>query len=96
MLEVKSNYKGDYRGTNLFCEGCKSSIETQYHVLFCPYFSDLRQDIDLSCDKDLVNYDGEVMKVTDKLKKGNKRYRNIVPSFTAWSKKTALCKLLWW
>ena len=70
MLEVKNNYKGEYRKTNLLCEGCKTSIETQDHVLFCPFYSDLRQDIDLSCDKDLVNYYREVMNIRDKLKKG--------------------------
>ena len=70
MLEVKNNYKGEYRKTNLLCEGCKTSIETQDHVLFGPFYSDLRQDIDLSCDKDLVNYYREVMNIRDKLKKG--------------------------
>ena len=70
MLEVKNNFKGDYRRTNLLCEGCKSSIETQDHILFCSFFSDLRENLDLSCDKDLVKYYGDVMKARDKLKKG--------------------------
>ena len=70
MLEVKNNYRGQYKKTNLLCEGCKVSIETQDHVLYCPYYSDLRQGIDLSCDKDLVNYYREVMNIRDKLKKG--------------------------
>ena len=70
MLEVKNNYKGEHKKTNLLCEGCKVSIETQDHVLYCPYYSDLRQGIDLSCDKDLVNYYREVMNIRDKLKKG--------------------------
>jgi hypothetical protein len=86
MLELKNNYKGDYRRTNLLCEGCKVSIETQDHVLFCPFYSDLRQDIDLSCDKDLVNYYREVMDIRGKLKE----------THCTWSKKTALCTLLWW
>ena len=68
MLELRNNYKGEYRKTNLLCEGCKVSIETQDHVLFCPFYSDLRQDIDLSCDKDLVNYYREVMNIREKLK----------------------------
>ena len=68
MLELRNNYKGEYRKTNLLCEGCKVSIETQDHVLFCPFYSELRQDIDLSCDKDLVNYYREVMDIRGKLK----------------------------
>ena len=68
MLELRNNYKGEYRKANLLCEGCKVSIETQDHVLFCPFYSDLRQDIDLSCDKDLVNYYREVMNIRGKLK----------------------------
>ena len=70
MLEVKNNFKGDYRRTNLLCEGCKSIIDTQDHILFCSFFSDLRENLDLSCDKDLVKYYGDVMKARDKLKKG--------------------------
>ena len=68
MLKLKNNYK--YMGTNLLCEGCKVSIETQDRVLFCPFYGDLRQDIDKSYDKDLVNKDREVMNIRGKLKDG--------------------------
>ena len=69
MLEIKNNFKGEHIKTNLLCLACQTSLETQDHILFCPSYSDLRQDMDIHCDKNLVDYIREVMKLRDKIKK---------------------------
>ena len=37
MLEIKNNFKGEYRKTNLECEACEEAIETQAHLLICTH-----------------------------------------------------------
>ena len=67
MLEVRNNFKTQYE--TLECQGCQKSIDTQDHVLFCPFFSDLRQGLDLQSDKDLISYYSQVMKIRENMKK---------------------------
>ena len=67
MIEVKNNYKGKH--ANLECEACERSLETQDHILFCPAYSELRSNKDLSNDTDLVNYFRDVLVFREKLKK---------------------------
>ena len=69
MLEIKNNFKGEYIKTNLECDACENSIETQDHLLFCPAYRELRKDMDINNDKDLVNYVREVMRLRDSSKK---------------------------
>ena len=69
MLEVKNNFKGGRTTNNLMCDSCEGSLETQDHILFCPAYSDLRLDMDLGCDMDLVNYVRQVLKRRDDSKK---------------------------
>ena len=69
MLEVKNNFRREHTHAGLECQGCQTSIDTQDHVLFCPFFSDLRQDLDLKNDRDLVHYYKKVMEFCDKMKK---------------------------
>ena len=69
MIEVKNNFKRGQQNENLECQGCQISIDTQDHILFCPFFSDLRQDLDLGQDSDLLKYCKEVMEIREKMKK---------------------------
>ena len=69
MLEVKNNFKKEHTHEGLECQGCQTSIDTQDHVLVCPFFSDLRQDLDLKNDKYLVHYYKKGMAFRDKMKK---------------------------
>ena len=69
MIEVKNNFKGGHKNTNMECQGCQISIDTQDHVLFCPFFSDLREGLDLGNDNDLLKYYKEVMEIREKMKK---------------------------
>ena len=69
MLEVKNNFKGGRTANNLMCDFCESSLETQDHILFCPAYRDLRMDMDLGCDMDLVNYVRQVLVRREKIKK---------------------------
>ena len=69
MVEVKNNFKGGRTAVNLLCDSCESSLETQDHILFCPAYSDLRMDIDLGCDMDLVNYVRQVLVRREDIKK---------------------------
>ena len=69
MIEVRNNFKRGQQNANLECQGCQISIDTQDHILFCPFFSDLRQDLDLGQDRDLLKYYKEVMEIREKMKK---------------------------
>ena len=69
MVEVKNNFKGGRTAVNLLCDSCESSLETQDHILFCPAYSDLRMDMDLGCDMDLVNYVRQVLVRREDIKK---------------------------
>ena len=69
MIEVKNNFKRGQQNANLECQGCQISIDTQDHILFCPFFSDLRQDLDLGQDSDLLKYYKEVMEIREEMKK---------------------------
>ena len=44
MVDVKFNYKNDKRYSHELwkCEGCKSAIETQSHIINCPAFANFK------------------------------------------------------
>ena len=61
MLDLKDNMKGRYSKDDLNCSACnENKIESQAHVITCTGYADLRAGLDLSCDKDLVNYFSQV------------------------------------
>ena len=69
MLEVKNNFKGEFKNKSLECNSCERSFETQDHIMFCEAYEELRKNKDMNCDKDLVNYVRDVMIMREKLKK---------------------------
>ena len=63
LLEgIKANHKNMYKGKDMRCEGCKQDIDTQSHVLVCNTYSDLRVDMDLSDEDDMIGYFRKVLK----------------------------------
>ena len=71
MVDVKFNYKNDYRYSHELwkCEGCKSAVETQSHIMYCPAFANLREGKNIDSDLDLVQYFNQVMILRLKLQK---------------------------
>ena len=69
MLNFKFNYKHDpvNLATLWNCDSCQSAIETQGHILWCPAYSDLRQDKDINNDKHLIEYIQKVLQIREKL-----------------------------
>ena len=65
---VQMNYKGDpgYTKNHWKCKDCFTP-DTQEHVIRCPSYQHLRTGKDLSSDKDLVQYFGNVLRLRDKL-----------------------------
>ena len=55
-IDVKWNYKSDPQNMRDLwrCDSCKSNIETQKHILWCPAYVDLRAGKNLKEDKDLI------------------------------------------
>ena len=49
MLEVKSNFKGVHQ-KDLTCQAFETSSKSEDHILYCPSYSDLRENMDLNCD----------------------------------------------
>lgn len=69
MTNVKFNYKNDkkYREELWRCDSCKSAIDTQSHILWCPAYRELRIGKNINNDSDLVNYIQKVMKVREEM-----------------------------
>ena len=70
MFDVKWNYKSDPQNMRDLwrCDSCKSNIETQKHILWCPAYVDLRAGKNLKEDKDLIEYMKKVLSIREKLK----------------------------
>ena len=58
MIYTKMNFSHDpkYEKELWVCEGCKVSISTQSHVLWCPSYLSLRENKNITNDKDLAQY----------------------------------------
>ena len=69
---MKNNFQGGQDKINLLCKACETCVETQDHILFCPSYSDLRVDMNINNDIDLVNYVREVMNRREKMSKKKK------------------------
>ena len=54
---VKMNFRNDHEYAKSLwkCDKC-SNIDTQNHLLWCPYYKELRQGKDLQNNKDLCKY----------------------------------------
>ena len=59
---IKGNYKNLHKGKDMRCQGCMLEVDTQSHVLQCMEYEDLRGDMDLEKDEDMVKYFREVLK----------------------------------
>ena len=66
---IAMNFQNDngFRSKLWTCPACRSEddigfIDSQQHVLICPNYSKLRENKDLSSNKDLVTYIREVIK----------------------------------
>ena len=71
---IRMNFQSDVQHTRDMwaCPGCLTGgdigcRDTQYHVMICPSYADLRQDKDLTKDKDVVHYFQQFIKVRQNL-----------------------------
>ena len=55
---IKMNFKNDpaFKNDVWMCDGCRSHQDTQKHVLSCSAYKDLRKNLDLDKENDLVEY----------------------------------------
>ena len=69
MQYVKFNFSSDpqYRSQLWQCNGCKTNIDSMSHIIWCPAYSNLREDKDINCDKDLAKYLLQVLKLGENL-----------------------------
>ena len=67
MRYIKMNFANDpvYRKEMWKCNGC-SSIDIQSHIMWCPSFESLRENLNLDDNKDLAKYFQEVLKIRSK------------------------------
>ena len=70
LFEAKLNFKQkpEYKRENYLCDSCESAIDSNSHVLYCPSYSDLRQDKNMNNDSDLANYLQKVLEIRTKLR----------------------------
>ena len=66
---VKMNYSSspEYSQDLWRCHSCRTKIDTQAHVLWCPEYSTLREGKSLESDQDLCEYLREVFRIRQKL-----------------------------
>ena len=66
MVNAKMNRKNDrqYSMDLWRCNDCHS-MDSQSHIMWCPAYAGLREGKDLKCDKDLVKYYQQVMKIRE-------------------------------
>ena len=64
VLTVQMNFKSDpaFTANRWTCSGCSGSLDTQAHILNCPGYSDLRSNLNLELDVDLVRYFHQVIR----------------------------------
>ena len=62
---IRMNFQNDedFSKKLWMCPGCNNRLDTQAHVMTCPAYSQLREDRDLSKDKDLVAYFSDVVRL---------------------------------
>ena len=65
LIDLKANFKNKpaFSNDGWVGDGCKKEVETSGHVMSCQAYELVRQGKDLSCDKDLVQFFKEVMKI---------------------------------
>ena len=65
MIQLKANFKNNprYKKDGWKCDGCEMEVESDAHVIKCVAYEQVRDGKDLNCDKDLVQYYKEVMKI---------------------------------
>ena len=68
MMPAKLNMKNNPKFANQQwkCDACKR-IDSQSHILWCPYFSPLREGKNINEDKDLVDYFQNVFEIREDL-----------------------------
>ena len=68
MQYVKMNFPSDpvYRRELWQSSSCSSHIDTMSHVLWCPAYSNLRENQDIKNDKDLAKYLLQVLIIRSK------------------------------
>ena len=68
MMPAKFNMKNNPKYSNELwkCDACKR-IDSQSHILWCPFFAPLREGKDIKDDKDLVDYFKQVFKIREEL-----------------------------
>ena len=73
MINVKMNFKSDpkYSRELWRCDGCRRTVESQPHILYCPAYKTLREGRDIKDDNDLVKYVQEVLLAREKGRQGN-------------------------
>ena len=66
MMPTKMNMKGNpsFARELWKCDACKM-LDSQSHVLWCPFFAPLREGKDIGNDKDLVEYFVKVFKIRE-------------------------------
>ena len=69
MTNVKFNYKNEKKNREELwrCDSCKSAIDTQSHILWCPSYKELRAGKNINNNADLVKYIQTVMEIREKL-----------------------------
>ena len=69
MTNTKMNQQSDRENARLLwkCSEC-GNVDAQSHIVWCPFFAQLREGKSLDNDADLVSYFKEVFKVREERK----------------------------
>ena len=69
MYDCKMNFLNNpvFKAEMWRCDSCRSCVDSQSHILYCPAYQQLREGKSLSSDKDIVSYFKEVLAIRLKL-----------------------------
>ena len=70
LFEAKMNFKHkpEYIKEKFLCDSCMSEIDENTHVLYCPAYSNLRENKNLNNDSHLAQYLQKVLEIRTKLR----------------------------
>ena len=68
LYEAKLNYENKYKSEGYLCDSCESESETNSHILFCPAYAKIRENMSLQSDSHMCEYLKQVLEIRTALR----------------------------
>ena len=68
LYEAKLNFKNKYKTEGYQCDSCESESESNSHILYCPAYAKIRENMSLQSDSNLCEYLKQVLEIRTSLR----------------------------